>query len=214
MNTKNINQKIKRLRLNRNITLKTLADRTGLTNGYLSRIENARSAPPIATLTRIAEGLGIDISYFFLDRADAGKENAHIVVDRQSADAEGEFLSAFDQLGQQYHYRPLFLERRGKNLQPFIIVPDFEPGPMQASDGEAFALVIEGSIEFVYGDQKYSFSRGDSYYFDTHIPYTGRSLGKRKAKLLVVHYPYRRSRKVVPGLILSGPEENVKEEKS
>jgi transcriptional regulator with XRE-family HTH domain len=197
MNTKpldkNINAKIKRIRLSRNITLKTLAERTGLTNGYLSRIENAQTAPPISTLRRIAEGLGIDISYFFVERAKADKESFHIVIDRQSAGAKGEFLSAFDQLGPQYHYRALFPEKQGKNLQPFIIVPDFEFGPIQRSEGEEFAYVIEGSIEFVYGEEKFTISQGDSYYFDMHIPFSGRSLGKKKAKLLVVHYPYRRS---------------------
>jgi transcriptional regulator with XRE-family HTH domain len=193
VDTKNINGKIKRIRLNRNITLKTLAEKTGLTNGYLSRIENAQTAPPVSTLSRIAEGLGIDISYFFLDGAKADKEKLHIVIDRRSAAAENGFLSAFDQHGHQYHYRPLFPEKRGKNLQPFIISPDFDLGPVQRSEGEQFAYVIEGSIEFVYGDEKYSFSQGDSYYFDTHIPFTGRSLGKKKAKLLVVRYPYRRS---------------------
>lgn len=189
----NINEKIKRLRLNRNITLKTLAERTGLTNGYLSRIENSPSAPPIATLTRIAEGLGVDISYFFASSTGSGKEDFHIVIDRRSADADAEFLSAFDRPGQQYRYRPLFLEKKDKNLQPFVMIPDFELGPVQTSQGEVFAHVIDGSIEFVYGDQKYRFHKGDSYYFDMHIPFTGRSLGKRKAKLLVVHYPYRRS---------------------
>ncbi len=193
MDANSINEKIKRIRLNRNITLKTLAESTGLTNGYLSRIENSQSAPPISTLSRIAEGLGIDISYFFVDAANAGKEKLHIVIDRQSADTEDEFLSAFDQRSRQYRYRPLFPEKKGKNLQPFIIVPDFELGSLQRAEGEAFTHVIEGSIEFVYGDEKYTFSQGDSYYFDMNIPFTGRSLGKRKAKILVVHYLYRRS---------------------
>ncbi len=173
--------------------MKTLAERTGLTNGYLSRIENSVTAPPVATLARIAEGLGVDVSYFFGSRARSGKENFHIVVDRRSADENAEFLSAFDQSGQQYRYRPLFLEKKGKNLQPFIMIPDFELGPVQTSQGEVFVHVMDGSIEFVYGDQKHRFCKGDSYYFDAHIPFTGRSLGKRNAKLLVVYYPYRRS---------------------
>ena len=190
---KHINKKIKRIRLNQNITLKTLAERTGLTNGYLSRIENSQAAPPISTLSRIAEGLGVDISYFFVDGTDPNKEKLHIVINRRSAAGEEGFLSAFDQQGRQYHYRPLFLEKQKKNLQPFIVSPDFELGPLHRTDGEEFAYVIEGSIEFVYGDEKYTFSQGDSYYFDMHIPFTGRSLGRKRAKILVVQYPYRRS---------------------
>jgi transcriptional regulator with XRE-family HTH domain len=193
LDANSINEKIKRIRLNRNITLKTLAERTGLTNGYLSRIENSQASPPLSTLGRIAEGLDIDISYFFIDGAKADKEKLHIAIDRGSTAAEEGLLCAFDERGQQYHYRPLFLEKRGKNLQPFVVSLDFDLGPVHRSEGEEFTYVIEGSIEFVYGDEKYTFSQGDSYYFDMNIPFTGRSLGKRKAKLLVVQYPYRRS---------------------
>ncbi len=193
MDVNSINEKIKRIRLNRNITLKTLAEKTGLTNGYLSRIENSQTAPPITTLIRIAEGLGIDIAYFFIDAAKAERKQPHIAIDRGSAVTEEGFLSAFDVRGQQYHYRPLFLEKRGKNLQPFLVSLDFELGPVHRSEGEEFTYVVEGSVEFVYGDEKYTFSQGDSYYFDTNIPFTGRSLGNKKAKLLVVQYSYRRS---------------------
>ena len=193
MHTNSVGTKLKRIRLSRDITLKELADKTGLTNGYLSRIENSRNFPPISTLSRIAEGLGIDISYFFIDTGRASKSNLNIMIDRQSASLEGSFLSAFDQEGQQYHYRPLFPEKQGKNLQSFIVSPDFKFGPVHRSEGEQLVHVLDGSMEFIYGDEKYTFSEGDTYYFDTQIPFTGRSLGKERAKLLVVYYPYRRS---------------------
>jgi len=35
-----------------------------LTNGYLSRIENSESVPPISTLSKIAEAFNADISFF------------------------------------------------------------------------------------------------------------------------------------------------------
>lgn len=190
-----VGTKLKRLRLSRNITLKSLAEKTGLTNGYLSRIENSQKFPPLSTLSRIADALGIDISYFFIDSGKAGKKNPHIVIDRQSASVKEAFLSAFDQEGEQrmYQYRPLFTEKQGKNLQPYIVSPDFELGPIHRGEGEELVYVLEGSMEFIYGDETYTFAQGDTYYFDTQIPFTGRSLGKKRAKLLVVYYPYRRS---------------------
>jgi len=190
----NVGTKLKRIRLSRNITLKTLAEKTGLTNGYLSRIENSQNFPPMSTLSRIAEGLGIDISYFFINVGKKDKENLHIVVDRQSASVEKAFLTAFDQEGQRLcDYRPLFPEKLGRNLQPFIVSPDFQLGPAYRGEGEELVHVLEGSMEFIHGDEKYTFSQGDTYYFDTQIPFTGRSLGKKRAKLLVVYYPYRRT---------------------
>ena len=80
MDEKAILKKIRLLRKNRQTTLKDLAKRTGLTEGYLSKIENADNAPPITTLSRIAQGLDCDISYLFLPENKARKNNPNIEV--------------------------------------------------------------------------------------------------------------------------------------
>ena len=49
-----IYQKIKQLRLKRKITIQDLSTKTGLTPGYLSKIENSEKPPPIPTLVKIA----------------------------------------------------------------------------------------------------------------------------------------------------------------
>jgi len=52
--------------------------------------------------------------------------------------------------------------------------------------------VLEGTHEFAYGDQKYILKEGDSIYFDSSVSHSGRSLGKKKAKILAVLYSYKR----------------------
>ena len=83
MEEKAIIEKIKRIRTNKNITLKALAKKTGLTEGYLSRIENSENAPPISTLSRIAQGLDIDTSYLFSPENKNDDENPNIVIVRK-----------------------------------------------------------------------------------------------------------------------------------
>jgi transcriptional regulator with XRE-family HTH domain len=56
---------IARMRKERSITLQTLAQRSGLTKGYLSKIENGHKSPPVSTLSRIAQALGVELSDFF-----------------------------------------------------------------------------------------------------------------------------------------------------
>lgn len=60
-----ISKKIKSLRLKRKLTLEHVAEKTGFNKSYLSKIENGKSPPPIATLSRIAQALGISIADFF-----------------------------------------------------------------------------------------------------------------------------------------------------
>src|SRR5260370_3268696 len=60
-----IGQRIRTLRLQRNVTLDQLAERVRLTKGQLSKIENGLVSSPVSTLTRIASALGVGPGYFF-----------------------------------------------------------------------------------------------------------------------------------------------------
>lgn len=78
-------------------------------------------------------------------------------------------------------------------MEPYILYPDFEYSTVFQHEGEEFFYVLEGSIEFIYGDEKYILEAGDCMYFDAHIPHTGLSKGDKKAKVLIIIYSYKRS---------------------
>jgi transcriptional regulator with XRE-family HTH domain len=52
---------IRRLRLERGLTVESLAHDVGVTTGSLSRIELGRSAPAWATVRKIADALGVSL---------------------------------------------------------------------------------------------------------------------------------------------------------
>lgn len=56
-----VGQRIKRLRQAQDVTAQKLAQRAGISAGYLSEVERGRSAVSIDKLRQIAEGLGIGI---------------------------------------------------------------------------------------------------------------------------------------------------------
>ena len=65
-----IARNIKTLRKQRKITLEKLGDLTGLTKGYLSKIERSKKAPPYSTLNRIALALNVDAAFLLGERLD------------------------------------------------------------------------------------------------------------------------------------------------
>lgn len=77
-------------------------------------------------------------------------------------------------------------------MEPYIIEPAFEEKASFSHEGEEFMYVLEGTHEFVYGNKKYILSEGDSIYFDSIIPHSGRSFGKKRAKVLGIMYSYKR----------------------
>ena len=184
-------KRIKTLRKNRNITLKTLAKETGFTVGYLSRIENSMTAPPIPTLDRIARGLGMNIGYLLQEE----KENHPRDLDPD--------LQVFKKKGiserklnydteKGYRFEALALEMSERNMHPYLITAEFDFGEIQQHDGEEFIYILEGTLEFLHGSNKYVLEEGDCVYYYAHIPHCGRSIGKKKAKVLTIIYDYRK----------------------
>lgn len=58
-------KKVKTLRKQKNMTLKEMAEKTKLSEGFLSNIENCKRVPSLDTLDKIAIALRIDIVDFF-----------------------------------------------------------------------------------------------------------------------------------------------------
>lgn len=57
--------KLKSLMVEKGVSNKQLADKIGMTSEYVSRLTNNKANPPLATLTTIAEGLGVHVSELF-----------------------------------------------------------------------------------------------------------------------------------------------------
>jgi len=187
MDEKQIGERIKKLRLSKKMTLESLAKPTGFTTGYISRIENSENAPPISTLSKIAQALEVDISFLlYEDKTDNAR---NMIITKK--DAPKELSDRRASYG--YRYEALASKKIGKNMEPYILYPDFEYSTFFHHEGEEFFYVLEGKIEFVYGDERYILEAGDSIYFDAHIPHSGISLGDKKAKVLIIIYSYKRA---------------------
>ena len=186
MNEKQIAKNIKKIRLDRKMSQETLAELSGLTKGYISKIEKSDSAPPFSTLGKIAQSLNVDITVLTAEDLELPQDIKLCIV----RDGEGKKISS--SILEGYHYEALAHKKSGKNMEPFILMPAFDEKAVFSHDGEEFMYVVEGTHEFIYDDKKYILNEGDSIYFDSRTPHTGRSIGKKRAKILAVMYSYKR----------------------
>lgn len=178
---KEIGEKIRQLRKQRGITLDSLTMRTGLSTGYLSKIERGLSSPPIATLSRIAAALGVKPSDFF---------EVHEKSDRLSIVAPDERKPLSRQgLPFGYYYESIAYKKHGKLIEPYIITltPDCSDKRMFSHNGEEMQFLLEGSIKLTYDEEEYFIDQvGTCIYFDSSAPHRADADGGREAKLLVV----------------------------
>lgn len=163
----NIHKKIKDTRKLKKITIQDLSRKTGLTQGYLSKIENSPKPPPIPTLVKIAYGLNVHISYFFED--DELSSRPSIIRAGERKEIIGDYT------GMGYRYEAIIGGRDSAAIKPLIITlpTEMEPEevPCNAHDGQEMIYVLEGQLFFFWGDENHLLATGDSTFFDAAIPH-------------------------------------------
>ncbi|GAB6933303.1 cupin domain-containing protein [Calditerricola satsumensis] len=174
-----ISRKIRELRQSKNMTLKELSERTGLSIGFLSQVERGSSSLAITSLQKIAEALEVPIVTFFQT-----EENPNYVV------RVGE-RKPFRIEGSPANYVRLSGRFAGRALEPLLV----ELAPRQAQEtpfshpGEEFYFVLEGRITLVVDDTPYELSAGDSIHFPSTIPHAWRNDSDQPARVLCVLTP-------------------------
>jgi transcriptional regulator with XRE-family HTH domain len=182
MNELRIVRKIRQIRLQSKLTLQTVADRTGFTKSYLSMVESGKKSPPIATLSKIANALGVDMAAFFEQKK---PEDRITLVKKGKGKLVVRNASAFG-----YRYKSLAPTKKLKRMEPFIStnLPEEKDDDSTWFDheGEEFLYLLEGKMKFFYGDKEYVLEEGDCIYFDSSIPHRGQAMSNKPTKALLV----------------------------
>jgi transcriptional regulator with XRE-family HTH domain len=173
-------RKIRHIRLQNKLTLQRVAERTGFTKSYLSMVESGKKAPPIATLSKIANALNVDIAAFFEQKK---PEDSVTLVKRGKGKPVVRHGTIFG-----YRYKSLAPTKRQKRMEPFIStnIPRGKGEEWFDHEGEEFIYLLEGKMKFLYGDKEYVLEEGDCVYFDSGIRHRGEAMGKRPTKALLV----------------------------
>jgi transcriptional regulator with XRE-family HTH domain len=187
MDEKQISKNIKKYRTFRGLSLGQLAQLTGLTKGYVSKIERSDKAPPFSTLVKLAGALGIDTNLLIEDDLEVPEDTRLCIVRKD----QGKTVATRETL-YGYHYEALAHKKAGKNMQPYLITPAFDEKGIFSHEGEEFLYVLKGTHEFIYDGERYILEEGDCVYFDSIVPHSGRSVGTEPNKLLAVMYYYKR----------------------
>lgn len=177
-----------RLRTERAVTLDQLAERTGFSKGYLSRIENGKKTPPLGTLARVAKALGTQLNALLEPPSltAASREPFFGLVRAKSRPRVVRGASAFG-----YDYVSLADTRAAKHMQPFLFTfpTEIDKYVFFEHEGEEFLFILSGRVEWQIGHSRHELGPGDSVYFDARLPHRGRSLGGEATAIVVVYAP-------------------------
>ncbi|MFJ4652676.1 helix-turn-helix domain-containing protein [Nocardia sp. NPDC088792] len=159
------------------LSLDALAERTGLTKSYLSKIERGLSTPSIAVALRISHVLNADVGQLFSDNPD----RSELMAVERSADRPELAPTG------PAHYQLLATQIVGKAMQPFIVTPSTEPvADHTEHHGDEFVFVHKGAVEVSIPGNVITLNEGDSLYFDADTPHRLRSISPQRAEVLIV----------------------------
>jgi transcriptional regulator with XRE-family HTH domain len=158
-----LGNRLRELRRQQGLSLRALAEKSGLSANTLSLIENGKTSPSVATLQQIALALSIPITSFFEIQV-----NHEPVIFTQNNKRAGTAFS---------HGR---LEELGSGvgtdgLQPFVV--NFDPradsGPQPLThEGNEFIFCLSGRVLYSVMGQEYTLEPGDSLLFSSKVPHT------------------------------------------
>ena len=187
-NTKIVGEKIKSIRETKQISLSELAERTGLAEEQIVRIENNVDIPSLAPLIKIARALGVRLGTFLDDQDEVG---AVICRKKELNNSTISFSNNVMNARTHMQYHSLSNSKADRHMEPFII--DIETTEetnyeLSSHEGEEFIFVMEGAVEISYGKNNYVIEAGDSIYYDSIVPPHVHGYQGQAAKILAVVY--------------------------
>jgi transcriptional regulator with XRE-family HTH domain len=172
--------RIRALREGMGLSLRDLADRSGVSAPMLSQVERGETSPTLAVAGRIAAGLELSLSQLLrLDEGDG------VSVVRRAERRRG---------GRRGHrYEVLTPPVPGQRAEVSLHTLDagaatggpddprrHEPGSRET------AVVLDGGVRLVCGGVSHDLDEGDAVTFDSDLPHHFENQGKRPARFYAV----------------------------
>ncbi|MFO7601328.1 MAG: XRE family transcriptional regulator [Candidatus Desulfacyla sp.] len=171
-----IGKRISKMRRAKKLTLKHLANETGLATNFISQVEKGEVIPPVSVILQLSRALEIDSSILLTEEKQrAGKKSDEDFKKRTEA----------------YTYETLTPEAIHKHLKAFKVFIDPKSEHKSVSYqhlGEEFQYVLKGKVEVMVGENKNVLGPGQSLHFNSSIAHKLRNISSEKAELLVVLY--------------------------
>jgi len=161
----NVGRTVNGLRLERGMTVKTLARSAGISDSMISRLEKGQVSPSLSTLAGIAEALSVPVMALLArtgDRADVYHLKA------------GQGIPA-KRITENHAHEFLILGKHGGPSGDFeaarVRMSHDEAGclPRYRHEGHVFLTMTSGRAHYICGGLKFELSPGDTLSFDAKL---------------------------------------------
>jgi len=174
-----LGRRVKMERLAKGLTLKDVADGSGMSPTHISEIERGRTSPTVGALLRIAHALGKSATYFVeedelptVSVVRRHERARHMIADGGRTVAGADFLTTGIPAG-----RLRVVELAGMS-----------GGTIQGTlhQGEEIILATAGRVKVTIAEASYELGEGDCIQFRATVPHRIERIGDEDARVLWV----------------------------
>jgi transcriptional regulator with XRE-family HTH domain len=181
-----IGEKLKTLRVRKNLGLVELGRHTGLSAALLSKLERSKLYPTLPTLARIAAVFDVGLDHFFTDErkrhvvAVAKKHDRQRFPERPGTSEVSYFFETLD-----YGATPRKFNAYYADFQK-IAKERLKP---HTHAGAEHLYLLSGVLVVAIGGHGYELAAGDAIYFDSGVPHTYCKSSDSSCTALIVTVP-------------------------
>jgi transcriptional regulator with XRE-family HTH domain len=174
--------RVRALREGMDLSLRDLAERSGVSAPMLSQVERGETSPTLAVARRISAGLELSLSQLL--RLD---ESEGVTVVRARERRQGGAAAR----GHRYEVlTPPIPGQRAEvslhTLRPGAATAGVDDPPMHEPGSRETAVVLEGRLRLVCGGIEHDLGEGDSVTFDADLPHHFENPGDSDARFHAV----------------------------
>jgi transcriptional regulator with XRE-family HTH domain len=175
-----VGERLRELRRIRRCTLRTIADRSGLSESFLSQVERGRSSASIASLRKIADALGVAMADLF----EPGGLPGPRVLRRDERPA-----LSFGTLGRKLLLTPKPLHHLEVFAGELEVGGSTGEQPYAHGDSEELFVVISGSVQLELGGELFELESGDCIDYRSSTPHRVSNTGQELAEVMWIISP-------------------------
>lgn len=177
-----VSRRIKEYRLEKRLTVQELADRSEVSKGLISQIENGRSIPSLPVLFGIIQSLEMEVSSFF--------EGLNVQTPQILLQRKKDYESFTKEDAKGFLYKRIFVKNVTASTLDFVILELNKNSKRDEVTTDAFEYkyIIQGECEYLINGERYQLQEGDSLFFDGRLPHLPKNTGTEKCIMLIVYF--------------------------
>lgn len=180
-----IGSRVRTFRKNKNLTIRDLSKKAGVTSSMISQIERNLCNPSLSLLRKIADTFEIPVWVLLYD--DKSAHPSLIRKDERNIIAIGK-----DGGLKQAYLTPRLKQFNGQDHQLEIIFDEWAPGVeggFMQHKGEEALYILSGQLEVTIEEESYLLDEGDCLFYLAEVPHNLQNAGQNVVKFLTIITP-------------------------